>query len=71
MTLRAIGVDNREASRRRLEKAIRGEEDQCHDITPSEEAGQNGNSSQKRTINTKSNAGLPATIGRGGKTKNK
>jgi len=64
----AVGVDNHEASRRRVEKAVRGEEVQSHNITPFEEAGQEGNSSQKRTVYIKCNAGLAAIIGRGGKS---
>jgi len=41
--LRAIGVDDCKASRGGIKKAVRGEEVQSHDITPSEEAGEEGN----------------------------
>jgi len=65
-TLRAVRVDDREASRGGVEKTVRGEEVQCHNITPSEEAGQEGNSIQKKAVNVKSNAGFAAPVsGRG------
>ena len=67
-TLCAVRVANRETSRGRVEKTVRGEEVQCHDITPSEEAGQEGASSPKRTVNIESNAGLAATISGGRKS---
>jgi len=68
MTLPAVGVDDRKATGGRFENAVRGEEVQGHDIIPSEEAGQEGNSSEKRAINVEGNAGLAATMGRGGKS---
>jgi len=66
-TLRAVAVDDHKTSRGGVKETVRGEEVQSHNITRSEKGGQEGNSSQKRTINVKGNSGLAATIGEGGK----
>ena len=64
-TLRAVRIYDRETGRGGVEKAVRGEEVQSHNITPSEKPRQEGNSSPKRTVHIKGNARLAATI-RGG-----
>jgi len=43
-TLRTVGVDDREASGGRVKEAVRGEELQCHNITPAKQLGQKRNS---------------------------
>jgi len=66
-TLCAVRVDDREASRRGVEKIVRDEEVQSHNITPSEKAGQERNRIQKGPVNVKTNAGLAAPVGGLGK----
>ena len=46
-TLRAVGVYDRKASRRGVKETIGGDEVQTHNVTPSEKAGQEGNTGQK------------------------
>jgi len=53
--LGAVRVDHHETTGGRVEKTVRGEEVQCHNITPSEKAGYEGSRGQKGTINVKSN----------------
>jgi len=65
-TLRAVGVNDSKTSRGGVKKAVRGEEVQCHNITPSEEARQKGDRSQKRIVHVECDTGLAATVaGRG------
>jgi len=66
-TFCTIGVDNREASRGGVEKPVRGEEVQSHDITPSKKTGEERNCIQKGIIKVKANAGFAATTGGRGK----
>jgi len=66
-TLGTVGVDYRDACGGGVEKTVRGEEVQSHNVTPSEETGQEGNRSQKGTINVRSNPWLAATGCRRGK----
>jgi len=66
-TLRAVGVNDSKASCCGVEKAIRGEEVQCHNITPSEKTRQEGDRIQKGVIQVKSDAGLTTTVGGRGK----
>jgi len=67
MTFRAVGVYDRKTRRERVKETVRGKEVQSHNITPSEKAGQDGNSTQKWTVNVKGNARLAAITGGGGK----
>ena len=46
-TLRAVGVDDRKTSGGGVEKTVRGEEVQSHNITPTEKPGQEGNRLKK------------------------
>jgi len=70
-TFCAVRIDDREAGCGWVEKTVRGEEVQCHNITPSEEAGQEGNRDKQGPINIKGDMGLAAPVGRGENTVNK
>jgi len=66
-TLRAVGVNDSKTSCGGVKKAVRGEEVQCHNITPSKKTWQEGDCSQEGIIHVKSDAGLTATVGGRGK----
>ena len=68
-THRAVRVDDCKTSHGGVKEIIRAEEVQSHSVTATEEAGQEGNSSQKGTIDVKGHSGLAATIGWGGKNR--